>query len=753
MNGALVRNVKSQIVTPPNFWRNAKNRRELFEKIAAAKGRNPLDPQLWYSLNSTEVSQFKGVAAALAYYRTYEDAIVNLFPEIRFDRSKFRYKHCVEIWNKIQTPESRKLFFDNFAMSYGFDPLVPENWYHVSSHELRKHEGYKAILQIYGGKLHSCLMQVYPDIGLEESKFNFSSKWEDRENRKSILLQFATVNSFDPSSAETWYSKSLTQLESVPEIRSMLHYYKGDHVAALIDLFPDIDLDPSKFSAVPNWKDVNSRKELFCEIARQHDFDPYEPVNWYSFSHVYLSHKSAKHIVKKYYNGNIANGLLHMFPNISLDKNQFLQESSAILPKPSHIDPRKRDEYSNYHQEHLLVHLKSIFPNEKAIVNARKESKLKYSPDQAQYLELDIWFPNFDLCFEYQDSYHYVAFWPHQNPLQHVQERDNIKKDIVSKNNITVIAIPCWWDGSRASLEATIAFHRPDLISKFAKETLHLNPALDFFKNIDVPGVGGLMAATFPQSFKVSAGTDVLWWLGEKYDGIRCCWVPKNNAVYTRHGIDLQIQPMFIRFLPQVATDAELWAGRGMYSLTYKIFTGPFEFISWDMLRMVAFDAVPNCSITDFQFETRYKNLLASACNDNPLVIVAGRLFCNGQMTVDKCMKEIIEDGGEGVILRRFGSRYEFGTKSPSLLKLKTSLGDQEGIITSVHNSSLKLQLPNGVKFSVPSENIHLKEKPHAGEIVTFSYKIHSREAVPVAPVIYRKREDVTWDDLTRITS
>ena len=36
-------------------------------------------------------------------------------------------------WNEIQ---NRREFFDNFALSHGFDPLVPQHWYPVTQQQV-----------------------------------------------------------------------------------------------------------------------------------------------------------------------------------------------------------------------------------------------------------------------------------------------------------------------------------------------------------------------------------------------------------------------------------------------------------------------------------------------------------------------------------------------------------------------------------------------------------------------------------------
>ena len=87
----------------------------------------------------------------------------------------------------------RRTFFDRIAITEGFDPLIPRNWYNITYSTLKRYkvyypplplpsaslrpftlnmQGYKMIVHHYhGGKLAECLMQLYPDIDLKKSKF------------------------------------------------------------------------------------------------------------------------------------------------------------------------------------------------------------------------------------------------------------------------------------------------------------------------------------------------------------------------------------------------------------------------------------------------------------------------------------------------------------------------------------------------------------------------------------------------------
>ena len=145
--------------------------------------------------------------SAVLQRKRYTEVIKLAFPDIGLDDNKFAtiqrqlviYIFTFHILVLSILPDghwadmaNRKAFFDNIAHTSKFDPLVAENWYSLSHDKMSDAEvfiaimlfaqvnnllqGYNVISRAYNDNLISALMHVYPDIGLDPSKFPFSPK-------------------------------------------------------------------------------------------------------------------------------------------------------------------------------------------------------------------------------------------------------------------------------------------------------------------------------------------------------------------------------------------------------------------------------------------------------------------------------------------------------------------------------------------------------------------------------------------------
>eukprot|EP00026_Physarum_polycephalum_P002532 Phypoly_transcript_02539.p1 GENE.Phypoly_transcript_02539~~Phypoly_transcript_02539.p1 ORF type:complete len:901 (+),score=86.30 Phypoly_transcript_02539:60-2762(+) len=391
------------------------------------------------------------------------------------------------------------------------------------------------------------------------------------------------------------------------------------------------------------------------------------------------------------------------------------------------------------HQGHLEAVVTKLFRGEDIKLNALKEPFKNNKTGRS--FELDIWIPSVQLGIEFQDAYHYSPIWYYQQSLSEIEARDYAKDRALHEQGATAVSVPCWWDLTQESLAASIQFVRPDLLQQHSLLfPVPLNPPLGLFLDATVPGIGQVMlASTLPSvALKPALQDSETWWMGEKYDGVRCIWHPADSTLYTRRGVIIHLPSSFIRQLSHTPMDGELWFGRG----NFHEFSGLVEEDGgiYAFLRNIVFDN-PNPKFQTQPFEDRYASLLEISAMDF-FVIIAGRILCKNYTHVKNVLSQVISDGGEGVILRKSYSAYE-NNRSSSLIKLKASRGDTEALVISLLNTEVGLELPNGVKFKAGSPHI----RPKIGDVVTVDYDTYSlKEGAPVNPKITRIRHDLDWE-------
>jgi hypothetical protein len=115
--------------------------------------------------------------------------------------------------------------------------------------------------------------------------------------------------------------------------------------------------------------------------------------------------------------------------------------------------------------EHSLrVALQRLLPHYVPAYNYKQEAGL-FHPTTGYNMELDVFYSEIRLAFEYQGRQHF-----HQSANYSGQQtrRDQEKQAACQSHNITLIQVPYWWDNSIDSLAATIHMARPDVILSVA---------------------------------------------------------------------------------------------------------------------------------------------------------------------------------------------------------------------------------------------------------------------------------------------
>ncbi|MEJ7598368.1 MAG: DNA ligase [Kofleriaceae bacterium] len=227
------------------------------------------------------------------------------------------------------------------------------------------------------------------------------------------------------------------------------------------------------------------------------------------------------------------------------------------------------------------------------------------------------------------------------------------------------------------------------------------------------------------------------WWMSEKLDGVRAYW--DGEAFVSRLGNRFFAPDWFVEDLPADTLDGELWVGRKMFSKTISIVRSGAAGVEWKNVSYVVFDA-PNAK---GGFEDRMahaeKVLKRSGA---PHARHLEHVACDGFDHLREELARVEALGGEGLMLRRPGSKYEIG-RSQSLLKVKTFHDAEARVIghapgTGKHKGrlgALVCELPSGVKFNVGTgfSDAEREAPPQLGAVVTFRYQELTDDGVPAS--------------------
>lgn len=150
------------------------------------------------------------------------------------------------------------------------------------------------------------------------------------------------------------------------------------------------------------------------------------------------------------------------------------------------------------------------------------------------------------------------------------------------------------------------------------------------------------------------------WWLSEKLDGWRAYW--DGQRFWTRQGKPLSAPCWFLEGMPIQPLDGELYAGLGT---THNDVARCVLVGSWFGLTFRPFDIPLPGEVAESAIAALSQLAMPRHCRP---------VSFRRAHSTDEClsaMEDVVARGGEGVMVRRPGSRYEPGKRTEALLKVK----------------------------------------------------------------------------------
>eukprot|EP00040_Diaphanoeca_grandis_P013803 m.69699 g.69699 ORF g.69699 m.69699 type:complete len:349 (-) comp24130_c0_seq1:144-1190(-) len=253
------------------------------------------------------------------------------------------------------------------------------------------------------------------------------------------------------------------------------------------------------------------------------------------------------------------------------------------------------------------------------------------------------------------------------------------------------------------------------------------------------------------------------WWMSEKYDGVRAVW--DGDSLYTRHGNLIYAPDWFVQDLPSEPLDGELWAGHGRFDVASAVArrqdnnskrSRTMENASWDEIRYAVFDAPclkddgGNAATIEFRNKWIESNLPHADKEAASFAVTSTE--CLGREHVDSELEKIVNEGGEGLMLRMPKSVYEQKRHS-SLLKV-TKFETDEGIVISYEPGKGRLEGDMGainlekrdgviIRIGTGFTDAQRKSPPAIGSVLMFRHRGYNVSGQPRFAAYVGERFDV----------
>lgn len=235
--------------------------------------------------------------------------------------------------------------------------------------------------------------------------------------------------------------------------------------------------------------------------------------------------------------------------------------------------------------------------------------------------------------------------------------------------------------------------------------------------------------------------------VSEKLDGVRGIW--DGQTLRFRSGKTINAPAWFLDGLPKRPLDGELWMGRGTFERLSGIVRREVpDDAEWRQVRYMIFE-LPGAPGTFAQRAEQIRETVNQA--KVPWLREIEQFRVVDRDSLKKRMKEVVNAGGEGLMLHRADAPYETG-RSDTLLKMKP-WEDAEAVVIghlpgkgkhAGNMGTLRVRAEDGREFSLGTgfTDQQRRDPPPVGTTVTYRYHDLTRTGLPRFASFLRVRVD-----------
>ena len=243
-------------------------------------------------------------------------------------------------------------------------------------------------------------------------------------------------------------------------------------------------------------------------------------------------------------------------------------------------------------------------------------------------------------------------------------------------------------------------------------------------------------APQLPLAYTYKQGTNLNdYWLSEKLDGVRAYW--NGKQLISKQGNVYHAPDWFTVDFPAQPLDGELWIARNSFEQLIAIVSDDKPGTDWREVRYMVFD-MPLPDVIFTKRIEKLKTLFAST--HSPYLRLVEQSRIPDHKTLTKQLNDIVNAGGEGLMLHRGGSYYQAG-RSNDLLKVKTYQDAEARVIAHLPGKgkfkgmlgALLVETNEKIRFRLGTgfTDQERREPPPIDSLVTYKYYGETANGVP----------------------
>ena len=361
---------------PNGFFQAKKNRLAYLRWLERKKGFS--DPEDWYSIQHSDFQRHNGWNLLCSYDKcSVIEAACELHPRLKarewlFDR----------VPNDFWKNTTNQLRYLKWAQSeLGIKTWT--DWYDVTQMDLRRLKKGSSLLHQYDGSIYSLCKSLWPQHDWVPWFFNAVGNryWKDRKKALQALCWFESqMNIKKPAD---WYRVSAKDFAASKLGGLLANRFGNSPSRAAVERYPDYPWRGWLFEQAPArfWHKRSNCREFLQWLGELVGIK--EREGWYGLSLETFRQYGGDGMLQSQYRGNYVAAIVDLLPG-QWDPTRFKKvgKGEALLRRIIYHDLKIRGVKFNHKHPELVF------------------------KDTGRLMELDFWFPAWNLAIEYQGEYH-----------------------------------------------------------------------------------------------------------------------------------------------------------------------------------------------------------------------------------------------------------------------------------------------------------------------------------------------------------